>query len=857
MIYRFENCELDPGRVVLRRDGDPVPVEPQVFDLLRCLIEQRGQMVTKEELLDTVWGDRFVSESALTSRIKSARRAVGDDGSAQRLIRTVHGKGYEFVALVHVSDDEPVERVRSATSPTSHLPLAVHGLIGRDGLLEQLASELDDSRLLTIVGPAGVGKTSIGLELARRESVGHRDGVVLVELVAVRSRDEALAAVATALDVNVRQQTSLDTAIVDVLRPQDLLLVLDNCEHLVEPLAGLLEQVLQTAPDVTIVATSREPLAIRGEHVHIVEPLDVHGLEALTFDELAVAPAVALFVERAHSADARFQLLPSNAAAVAEICRRLDGIPLALELAASRTPAIDVVEIARRLDERLRLLRAVRRGADPRHSTLVDAISWSYDLLDDDERRLFAKLAVFAGPFDLDAAEAICDEDDVLDLLTRLSQRSMIAVRRPASGGTRYEMLETLREFGRTRLDDFSSVALFTGHAHHFVELAHQVEQTLKTSDEPIGIQRIDRAFADLRAAQRFAVTAGDADTALGLITTVREYAMRTMRYEVFTWADAAASIVEDEVHPLRPTLTAVSAYGAWARGEFEQSRMLAATAADDEQAQGLLPLGLTERVLGNVLYILGDTMGAHEMCSQLIPIAEASGDASRQAHAYYMASISAISVGHVDEAHARYEAAFEAARRSASPTDLASAWTARGFSTRDDDEAALDAFASADRLARAAGNRWMSAFACTEASSLRVCMGDLRRGCDGLAETIDIWYRAGEWAQQWLTLSRCVIALDSIELPELAAEVLGAIERHTTLDARPVMPTVGGAARVTRERLEEHLGAQRVATLGSQGAALPLATLVQRTRNALLGRSDSPAHATFRETNPSPSGEW
>ena len=842
MIYDFDDCELDAGRVVLRRDGDVVAVEPQVFDLLHCLIERRGQLVTKEELLDTVWGDRFVSESALTSRVKSARRAVGDDGTAQRIIRTVHGKGYEFVAPVVERDDEApsvLDRVGGGPSATSahrsSIPLAVHGLVGRDETLVELGEELRGARLVTVLGPGGVGKTSLALEVARRTVSEHRDGVALVELVGVGTHDEALASVATALDVSVRQHESIDAAIVDILRSQDLLLVLDNCEHLVEPVALLAEQILQTAPDVTILATSRESLAIAGEQVYHVEPLDVSGLGELSVDELASVPAVSLFVERARAADGRFELTESNATAVVEICRRLDGIPLALELAASRTAALDVTDIARRLDERLRLLQAVRRGADPRHRRLLDTISWSYDLLDPDGQRLFAELAVFAGPFDLDAAEAVCDEPDVLDLLTGLSQRSMISVRRPASGGTRYEMLETLREFGRSRLDDLASVELFGRHAAYFASVSRDVERALQAIDEPAAVCRIDGAFADLRAAQRFAGDVGDADTALGLITSVREYAMRAMRYEVFAWADNAAGLVADEVHPLRPILTGVSAYGAWVRGEFDRAFAMANAALDDERAQGLQPLGLAERVLGNVLFIRGNLDEGNDMCQQLVPIAEASGNGARRAHASYMSSVSAASVGDVDLARIRYEAAFDIARDTANPTDLASAWTARGFASRDDDAAALDAFASADRLARSAGNRWLSAFACTEASSLRVCMGDLARGCAGLADVVDAWYRAGEWAQQWLTLSRCVIALDRLERYELAAEVLGAIEQHTTVAAPPGMPSVLETAENTRESLLQRLGDERAAELAAQGIRLPLVELVHRTRSALL----------------------
>jgi predicted ATPase/DNA-binding winged helix-turn-helix (wHTH) protein len=863
LIYRFDDCELDERRVVLRRGGEEVPVEPQVFDVLRCLIERRGQLVSKEELLDEVWGSRFVSESALTSRIKSARRAVGDDGTRQHVIRTVHGKGYEFVADVApvTGADEPDPspganperaigsgsgetdeagddaRPFTVSAPQPTLPLPLNALIGRDDLLDELSNDLSQSRLLTIVGTAGVGKTSVGLELARRAAGGRRDGVFLVELVGVGDGEGALAAIATALDVNIRQQTSLETAIVDMLRARDLLLLIDNCEHLVEPVAALVEQILRTAPDVTIVATSREPLAIARERVHFVEPLDVGDLGELDLADLAATPAVALFAERARAVDARFELTEETAPAVVEICRRLDGIPLALELAASRIHAIDAHELAQRLDERLRLLRAVRRGADPRHSTLFDAISWSYDLLDTDEQRLFTKLAVFAGAFDLEAAESVCDDEDVLDLITRLSQRSMVAVRRHGPGDTRYELLETLREFGRSRLDDLDNVALFQAHAHHFATLAESVASLLESPDEAVGIQRAAGAFADLRAAQRFALQAGDVDTGLRLITGIREFAQRHLRYEVFSWADAAAGMAAD--HPLAATLLALRGYGAFVRGEFEEALALADAAAGLAHDSSAAVAGLVERVRANASYLLGDVAAGRAACATMITAADESGNPSQQAHANYMASIAASSEGDDDLARERFEAAFDAAHRSGCPTDLAAAWTARGFACGDDDEAALDAFASADRLARSAGNRWMSAFAGTEASVLRVANGDLTRGCEGLAETVDIWYRAGEWAQQWLTLTRCVVALDRIGCPEMAAEVYGAIEGHTSVEVPPVTTTVRDLALATRQSIETQLGTARTEDLLTVGAHQPLTTLVHRTRNALLGFPD------------------
>lgn len=838
MIFHFEDCELDLGRVVLRRAGRDVPVEPQVFDLLVGLIERRGEVVRKEELLDLVWGDRFVSESALTTRIKSVRRAVGDDGNRQRVIRTVHGKGYEFVADVRVDQDRSPghERVSPFTRASFALPASVQPLIGRDAMLDLLVDALTEHRLVTLAGTGGVGKSSVAFELARRVAGGYRDGVYVAELVTVVDDDATFDAFATSLDVNTRQHDSIEDAIVDMLRPTNALLVLDNCEHLVEPVAALVDRILRAAPGVSIVATSQEPLAVTGEHVWIVEPL-AYPSEETSESDLASVPAVALFLERARAADPRFVLDSTTAPAVAEICRRLDGIPLAIELAASRASAIDVTEIARRLDERFRLLRGLRRSADPRHRTLRDTIRWSYDLLDEDEQRLFNSLAVFAGQFDLGAAESIGDADDVLDLLTRLTQRSMLAVRRPATGGTRYEMLETLREYGRSRLDDQQSLAVFRAHAGQFASVARSVELDLRTAQEGDAVHRADASFPDLRAAQRFALQSEDFDTAFGLICSMREYAMRALRYEVFAWADAAARDGGGADHPLHPVVTGLRAYGAWVRGEFATALTLADAARADEQALDVAASGLVERVRANVFYAIGQIESGIAENERLIELVESTGNDSRRAHAYYMASVAFSSLGAHEEAVRLMSVGREAGRRTGSPTDLASASVAEGFATHDDDVAALNAFASAERLARSAGNRWMSAFARTEASGLLLHRGELAAACTGLAEMVDTWYRAGEWAQQWHTLSRCVVALDRIGEHAVAAEVVGAIEEHATMGGPPVMTSLRELALATRDSLPARLGADRTAECRAVGASLPIAELVDRAKRALLGR--------------------
>jgi predicted ATPase/DNA-binding winged helix-turn-helix (wHTH) protein len=837
LIFVFGTCELDVDRVVLRRDGRQVPIEPQVFDLLHCLIERRGQLVRKEELLDLVWGDRFVSESALTTRIKSVRQAVGDDGARQEVIRTVHGKGYEFIADVRELGGPSADAGGSSSPPgRASLPVALQPLVGRDELVARVEVELAGARLVTLVGTGGVGKTSVAYEVARRVAGRYVDGVHVVELATVDGERAAIEAFATVLEVSTRQMVSIEDAIVEALGGRRELLLLDNCEHVIEPVAALVGRILRAAPDVSVLATSREPLAVTGEHVWVVEPLQIGDLPQVLDHELGAAPAVALFLERARAADPRFELDATSAPAVLEICRRLDGIPLAIELAAARASAIDVSEIARRLDERFRLLTAVRRDVGPRHRTLHDAISWSYDLLDADEQQLFSSLAVFAGQFDLGAAEAIC-RGDVLDVLTRLTQRSMLAVRRPENGGTRYELLESLREYGRQRLDDHQRIELSRAHARQFAAVARSVEQDLRGPHERDAVHRADGSFADLRAAQRFALDVDDLDTGFGLICALREYAMRTMHYEVLAWADARLDRAGGDGHPLLPVVTGMRAYGAWVRGEFDAAVSLARAARELEVAAGTPPSGLAERVLANVLSTVGEVEDGLAEMLRMLEIAEQSGVDSVTAHAYYMYSVGLSSIGEWDEASRYVARAQEAGRRSGSPTDLASASVAQGFASRHDDEGALDAFVTADRLARSVGNRWMSAFARTESSGLLVARGELVRGCAGLADVVDVWYRSGEWAQQWHTMSRCLIGLDRIGQPEVAAQLLGAIESHTAMGGPPVMSTLRDLAFETRDLITEQLGEARIEEERAIGASLPVATLVGRVRNALLGR--------------------
>ena len=540
---------------MFRRDGEVVRLEPEVLDLLAHLVRNHGRVVTKEELLDEVWGTRFVSEASLTSRIHAARQAVGDDGSKQAVIRTVRNRGYEFVAPVTEHAVAPEESESGAgeadteaqpeeLTTESSLPTALLDLIGRDELLVELQEALDGHRLVTLIGPGGVGKTAIAYELARSLEARYADGVSTVQFVTVNDAEATVESLASALDVQRRRDTSLEDAVVNVLRPRHTLLLLDNCEHVIEPLAAVVERIMQEAPDVSVLATSRQPLALPGERLWPIEPLGVEALDPQApLAELRSAPVLRLFVDRATAADPRFVLDESTVGPTIGICQRLDGMPLALELAAARVRTIGVEEIEERLNERFRLLRTVRRGGDPRHQTLHGAVQWSYDLLDTDEQQLFDELSIFADQFDIAAVAAVCgdrDELDALDLVTALAERSMLGVRAQASGAARYEMLETLRDYGRANLDEPAYELLGKQHMSYYLGLSREVEIGQRGPSEAAANARAEAAFADLRAAQRFASEHEDVDDALGLVSALGEYGMRSMRYEALTWADAA-----------------------------------------------------------------------------------------------------------------------------------------------------------------------------------------------------------------------------------------------------------------------------------------------------------------------------
>src|SRR5271165_1232633 len=359
---------LAERRLLLEADK-PVRLGSRAFEILAALVERAGEVVGKEELIARAWPQTLVEESNLKIQVSALRRALGDGQNGHRYIVTVPGRGYNFVAATR-TDESPSPPLAPTIAPAGahNLPVAVTRMIGREDAVAALLSRLSLERLVTIVGPGGVGKSTVALAVAERSIASYEHGVWLVDLAPLSDPRLVPSAAATVLDLEIRSEDPLP-GLLAWLRGKRMLLLLDNCEHVIEAAASLAAALLTRAPGVTILATSREPLGVAGEHEHRLGPLSCPRPSAtLTAAEAAAFPAVQLFVERVTATVENFTLTDSNAPLVVEICRRLDGLPLAIEFAASRVAVLGVEGLAAHLDDSLRLLGA-RRTPMPRHRT--------------------------------------------------------------------------------------------------------------------------------------------------------------------------------------------------------------------------------------------------------------------------------------------------------------------------------------------------------------------------------------------------------------------------------------------------------------------------------------------------------
>ncbi len=667
----------------------------------------------------------------------------------------------------------------TAPSSLGNLPLEVVDLVGRSEDAAWAAVELARGRLVTFTGTGGVGKTSLALRVAWETARGYPDGVWWCELAPV-TEDGVTDALVAVLGIRPREGVNPTERVVEYLRPKHLLLVLDNCEHVLDEAARLASAIVRGCPRVTVLATSRAPLGLASERVLAVSPLAVPPQAAGDPEMVGGVPSVALFVERAAAASPSFRLTPGNAEAVSELCRRLDGLPLALELAAGRTRSMTPAEIVDRLGGRLRFLRTATRAGTARHRTLQAVIDWSYDLLDGRHRQVFCRLSVFAGPFTLDAAASVAGEgSDVASEVADLVDRSML-VAHLSQPPARYTLLETLRAYGRERLAE-QSRCVEAAHARYHVELAEAAGQGLLGPDERAATETIASCFDDLRAAHRWAVE-HDLDLALRLSSALHWYVDSWGPSEVAAWAERAVAAASGRTHPLLPVALASAATGARDRGNLVEAARLAHRGMEAAGDPADPVCRYARYVLADVAMFEGRLDESECSYAEAARLAERAGDTWTLAYAVVTQACPAAYRGDERTAIALADRARALAAEIGNSTLQAWADYATAEALLESDPIrALSCANSALSAARANRNDFLAGIALVSAACLQSRSGDPGNALELFGQVIEHWHRFGNRTQQWITLRNVVDLLTRLGWHGPAAVLYGALAERRT----------------------------------------------------------------------------
>lgn len=504
--FAFGPFLLVPERQLLTRGDVPVRIGGRALEILTALVERPGQLVSKAELFSRVWPNTFVEESNLKVNVAALRRALGEKSGVERYIIAVSGRGYKFVSSVQASAGENRGgNFHPQTMRPHNLPISHNRTIGRGDTVDAILRILDTARLATVVGPGGIGKTTVALTVADRLTSKFKHGVWFIDLGLLDDPKLLPASIAAAVGLSVHS-ADIEAALGAFLHDREVMLVLDNCEHVIDAAASFAEMLLAASAKSRLLSTSREPLRVAGEHVYRLPPLktpppsaEISAADAITF------PAVELFVERATGVLGEFVLNDEDAPVVAEICRRLDGLALAIELAATRVDAFDVHQLLLLLDNKFQLLNG-RRTVPKRQRTLTATLDWSYNLLTAPERTLLRRLSVFTGVFGLEPACAIATDEDLgrtecIASLANLVAKSLVSVERGETE-THYRLLDTTRKYAGLKLAESGELETFHNcHARHFLEIAERAVAEWKSVPTAEWISAYGRKIDDLRSA--------------------------------------------------------------------------------------------------------------------------------------------------------------------------------------------------------------------------------------------------------------------------------------------------------------------------------------------------------------------
>ena len=732
--------------------------------------------------------------------------------------------------------------LRSLDAFPGNLPLQLTSFVGRDQELTAIAKAFDTTRLVTLTGVGGVGKTRLAMQVAAAALPDFPDGAWFCELAAANDADAMAQVVASTLGVNPRQGSTLEGSVVEFLGTKQLLIVLDNCEHLLGAAALLTESILRGCPRVRVLATSREGLGVEGERNWSLRSLAVPD-PSDTGASIGASEAARLFVERAVDAHADFALDESSLPAVGEICRRLDGIPLAIELAAARTAAMSPREIAARLDERFRLLTGGRRTALERHQTLRATVDWSYSMLGSREQTVFDRLGVFAGSFDATAAETITSGEgiepwDVLDGLTDLVAKSMVVTERGASG-TRYQLLETMRAYARERLDDSAEGDTWRRlHAEHYAEFAKQAGPKMVSADELAWRPRIREELDNLRAAvtwslDRASAEGGEAEDtqyAIRIIAALAYLANQDRPSGVGTWAERAVELAQDAKPEHRAPILAAAGESMRGRGELVEARAVAADALRDG-----FPTESPQTCLAYVVLTVADMqLGDPELAYReirdgiAITVESAGEDSFAVPVLECVAALYAKFLGDMENARAYAESGLSTARKVGNPTLLAIALYASGTVLEDvDDDVAEDRHDEAIRLVHAGAAATVYVPALTSSALLRSRAGDSTLALQRLRESIQRAHHEADVGFVMGSVVGAAIVFEALGRREAAAGLAGVVTlgKLSRLNVSVASAQMGLPDAVAR--LRSDLGDDAYDAASAHGAAMDLDEVV------------------------------
>ncbi|WOH67839.1 ATP-binding protein [Bradyrhizobium sp. BWA-3-5] len=677
---------------LLEKDGVPVKLGGRATDILRLLLSRAGEVIPKEEILAYAWSGLVVEEISLRVHVAELRKALGDGRDGARYITNVPSRGYCFVAPVQRSTlpaPPPPNAAPEKPAPVS-LPHRLERMVGREGILQDLSARILSDRFVTLRGPGGIGKTTVAVALAHDMLAAFEGQVYFLDLSPLKDATLVASSVAAALGLVVHHADPTDS-IVAFLRDRRLLLVLDGCEHVIDVVAALAENIHQRASHVSILATSRESLLVQGEQIFELVPLQAPPQGAgLSVSEALSYPAVRLFMERATAAGHRADLTDDDADVLAEICGKLDGIALAIELAAVRVGVHGLREVATLLDGRLKLEWRGRRTAPPRHQTLGATLDWSYGLIDESERTTLRRLAIFAGQFTLQGALAVAGDarlpaDQVVDALGQLVAKSLVSAR-PDGVSTRYRLLDTTKAYAMQKLVDCGEAP---GTARRHAAYVQQVLEATMAAEASGGGQAPraqERAslLADARAALTWVYAIDDgADLRVPLAgACARLFVELNLLNEGRIWCSRALADLDDSSRGTAWELELQSTLGhAFMFTERNSEQAEEALRRGLEIAEGLDDLSHKFRLLArlNMFYRrTGEYQHLLPVALEAEKVARVIGDPAGLAGAKALVGVSYHLVGNQTEAQVHLDEGVQgdAALRSAQPGHFAYART-------------------------------------------------------------------------------------------------------------------------------------------------------------------------------------